>query len=96
MDVEVEEETITRREVTIILREAVNSMTLENGHQAREEEGHVLVEPPKVIIIYVHFRGMEFIPHYKLNMYNITSFFQKSIQTFSSFFFLFNIFDSLC
>lgn len=57
MDVEeVEEETITRREVTIMLREAVNSMTLENGHQAREEVGHDLVEPPKVIIIYFHFR----------------------------------------
>lgn len=56
MDVEeVEEETITRREVTIILREAVNTMTIENGHQAREEEGHVLVEPPNFIIIYVHF-----------------------------------------
>lgn len=76
---DVEEETITRREVTIIPREAVNSMSLENGHQAREEEGHVRVEPPKVYYYILPFPKH----HRQMNMYNITSYFLlKSIQTF--------------
>jgi hypothetical protein len=47
MDVE-EEAMVMTQEVTIILREAVNTMTLETGHQAREEECHVLVEETTV------------------------------------------------
>lgn len=73
------------QEVTIILRETVNIMTLENGHQAREGESHVLVEPT---VKYFQLLKLIFMAFSLINQfstliymynYNITSWFKESI-----------------